>query len=153
MGEEFLAPLFFLARVANALSHLGAVWIAKHIGLLNTMVFTHIPSSLFLIAIPFAPDVWTAAALFLLRESLVQMDVPTRQSYIAAVVNEEERPFATGVTTLSRNAAWAASPAISGSLMGMVSLSVPLFVGAGLKIVYDVMLYVSFRKIRVDDDS
>ncbi|TAJ99353.1 MAG: MFS transporter [Candidatus Manganitrophaceae bacterium] len=91
VGEEIIGMLFFGARAANALSHLGAAWLAKRIGLVNTMVFTHIPSSLLLAAVPFAPSFQVAAILFLLREGLVEMDVPTRQSYVMAVVRSEER--------------------------------------------------------------
>src|SRR5439155_1065458 len=96
-GTE-IAALFFGARVLNAASHLGAAWLARRIGLVNTMVFTHIPSSLLLIAVPFAPSLRGAILLFLCREALVEMDVPTRQSYVAAVVLPNERTFASGIT-------------------------------------------------------
>jgi MFS family permease len=91
VGIEVVGPLFFGARVANALSHLGAAWLAKRIGLVNTMVFTHLPSSLLLVTVAFAPSFPVAAVLFLLREGFVEMDVPTRQSYVMAVVKPEER--------------------------------------------------------------
>src|SRR5437879_1436909 len=86
IGEEGLGALFFAVHILNAASHLGAAWLARHIGLVRTMVFTHLPSSLFLIAVPFAPSFKAAILLFLCREALVEMDVPTRQSYVAAVV-------------------------------------------------------------------
>jgi MFS family permease len=98
VGLEAIAPLFFLARAANALSHLGAAWLAARIGLVNTMVFTHIPSSLLLVTVAYAPSFPVAAVLFLLREALVEMDVPTRQSYVMALVRPEERGLASGVT-------------------------------------------------------
>jgi MFS family permease len=101
-SEFAIGVLFLLARTLNALSHLGAAWLAKRIGLVNTMVFTHIPSSLLLVTVAFAPDFWTAALLFLIREGLVEMDVPTRQSYVMAVVKPEERTLASGVTHLVR---------------------------------------------------
>jgi MFS family permease len=116
-GEVAVGILFFLARVANAFSHLGAAWLARRIGLVNTMVFTHVPSSLLLMTVPFAPSFPVAAILFVLREGLVEMDVPTRQSYVMAVVRPEERTFASGVTHLVRLASWAVAPAFAGVLM------------------------------------
>jgi MFS family permease len=109
-SEADLAFLFFAARVLNALSHVGAAWLARRIGLLNTMVWTHLPSSLFLIAAPAAPNGAIASALFLAREALVEMDVPTRQSYVMAVVKPTERTFASGLTNVTRNVAWAVGP-------------------------------------------
>ncbi len=153
IGEEWLGPLFFGARVANAGSHLVAAWLARRIGLLNTMVFTHIPSSLFLVAVPFAPSVGWATALFLARESLVEMDVPTRQSYILAVVQPEERAFASGMTTLTRNIAYALAPAGAGLAMSGLALGSPLFLGAGTKIAYDLLLYFSFCKIKPPEEA
>lgn len=142
-----VGALFFGARLANAASHLGAAWIAKRIGLVNTMVFTHIPSSLLLATVAFAPSFPVAAILFLLREGLVEMDVPTRQSYVMAVVRPEERTFASGVTHLVRLGAWAVAPAFAGALMESTSLATPLFIGAAMKIAYDLLLYVSFRRL------
>lgn len=153
IGEEWLGVLFFGARVANAASHLVAAWLAHRIGLVNTMVFTHIPSSLFLIAVPFAPTAAWAVALFLAREALVEMDVPTRQSYILAVVPPEARAFSSGVTTLTRNVAYAAAPALAGAAMSGVSLSTPLFAGGGIKIVYDLLLYFSFRRTKPPEEE
>lgn len=143
LDEERLAVLFFAVHVLNAFSHLGAAFLARHIGLVRTMVFTHLPSSLFLIAVPFAPSAAWALGLFLLRESLVEMDVPTRQSYVAALVKPEERTFASGATNLTRTAGWAAASSVSGFLMN-ISFSAPLVLGGGLKVVYDVLLYRSF---------
>ena len=147
IGEVEAAGLFFAARVLNAASHLAAAWLSKRIGLLNTMVFTHIPSSLLLASVAFAPSFPVAAVLFLLREGLVEMDVPTRQSYVMAVVRPEERTFASGVTHLVRLGAWAAGPVIAGLLMQGSSLATPLFVGAGMKITYDVLLGITFRRV------
>ncbi len=152
LGEQWLGPLFFGARMANAGSHLVAAWLARRIGLLNTMVFTHIPSSLFLLAVPFAPGVGWATALFLAREALVEMDVPTRQSYILAVVRPEERAFASGMTTLTRNFAYAVAPAGAGLAMSGVALASPLFLGAATKILYDFLLYFSFRRIKPPEE-
>ncbi len=152
MGEELLGPLFFGARVANAASHLVAAWLARRIGLLNTMVFTHLPSSIFLIAVPFAPSLPWAIALFLIREGLVEMDVPTRQSYILAVVRPEERAFASGFTTFTRNVAYAIAPALAGAAMKGLSMASPLFFGGGIKIVYDVILYAAFRRVKPPEE-
>jgi predicted MFS family arabinose efflux permease len=152
VSEAAIGFLFFGARVLNAVSHLGAAWLAARIGLVNTMVFTHIPSSLLLMTVPFAPTFAVAAVLFLLREGLVEMDVPTRQSYVMAVVRAEERTFASGVTHLVRLAGWAAAPAFAGLLMRGLSVGAPLFVGAAMKIAYDVLLYAAFRKTRAPEE-
>jgi MFS family permease len=151
-SELTIGALFFGARAANAFSHLGAAWLAKRIGLVNTMVFTHIPSSLLLVTVAFAPNLAVAAVLFLLREGLVEMDVPTRQSYVMAVVRPEERTRASGVTHLVRMAAWAVAPAFAGLFMEKGGLVVPLVVGAVMKVVYDVLLYVAFRHTRPPEE-
>lgn len=152
VNEEKLGVLFFVVHLLNAGSHLGAAWLARRIGLVNTMVFTHLPSSVFLMAVPFAPSLPLAVALFLLRESLVEMDVPTRQSYIAAVVRPEERTFASGVTNLTRNSFWAMASSLAGFLMQHVAFGAPLVTGGGLKIVYDVLLYRSFRHVKPPEE-
>ena len=153
IAEQGLGLLFFAIRVLNAGSHLGAAWLAKRIGLLNTMVFTHLPSSIFLIAVPFAPKFKIAAAFLLARESLVEMDVPTRQSYLAAVVRPHERTYASGVTNLSRTISWAAASSITGVLMQNVAFSTPLLLGGGLKIVYDILLYRGFKHLRPPEEA
>ncbi|HEY5944045.1 MAG TPA: MFS transporter, partial [Kofleriaceae bacterium] len=117
VSEAVVGSLFFGARLLNAVSHLGAAWLAKRIGLVNTMVFTHIPSSLLLVTVAFAPSFPIAAVLFLMREGLVEMDVPTRQSYVLAVVEPSERTVVSGITMLVRLAAWAAAPGFAGLLM------------------------------------
>lgn len=152
-SAEVVGLLFFAARAANALSHLGAAWLAARIGLVNTMVFTHIPSSLLLATVPFAPNFPVAAALFLLRESLVEMDVPTRQSYVMAVVRPEERTVASGVTHLVRMAGWAVAPFLAGLFMEELSLATPVFIGAGMKIFYDILLYLAFRNVKPPEEK
>lgn len=152
VAEPVIAVLFLGARGMNAVSHLGAAWLARRIGLVNTMVFTHIPSSLLLVTVAFAPNFWVAAVLFLLREGLVEMDVPTRQSYVMAVVRPEERTFASGLTHLVRLGGWAVAPSFAGFLMQFLAISTPLFVGAGMKITYDLMLYLSFRGIKPPEE-
>jgi MFS family permease len=151
-SETLIALLFFLARTANAGSHFAAAWLAARIGLVNTMVFTHIPSSLLLMTVPFAPNFAVAAALFLLREALVEMDVPTRQSYVMAVVQPEERTFASGVTHLVRMGGWALAPFLAGPLMQGLALAIPLVIGGGLKIVYDIALYRAFRHLKPPEE-
>ncbi len=153
IAENKLALLFFTVHVLNALSHLGAAWLAKRIGLIKTMVFTHLPSSVFLILAAFMPSARWAVLLFLLRESLVEMDVPTRQSYVAAVVRPEERTFAAGVTNLTRNAAWATASAVAGVFMQQVAFSAPLLLGGGLKIIYDGLLWRAFRHVRPPEEE
>ena len=153
VGEETLAPLFLLARVANGASHLAAAWLAKRFGLLNTMVFTHLPSSLLLLTVPIAPSFFVAALLYLLRECLVEMDVPTRQSYVVAVVRPEERAAAAGATNLVRTAGWAVAPAFAGAAMQGLALWSPLAAGAALKIAYDILLYRGFKRIRPPEEG
>jgi hypothetical protein len=152
-GEVALGFLFFGARIANTASHLGAAWLAKRIGLVNTMVFTHLPSSFLLVTIPWAPNFPMAAILFLLREGLVEMDVPTRQSYVMAVVRPEERTVASGVTHLVRIGAWAVAPSLAGLFMKGWTLAAPLYAGAGLKVVYDLLLYSAFRNLKPPEES
>jgi MFS family permease len=153
VAENRLAVLFFAVHVLNALSHLGAAALAKRIGLVKTMVFTHLPSSLFLIAASLAPSAKWAVVLFLLRESLVEMDVPTRQSYVAAVVRPSERTFASGVTNLVRNTSWAVSASVAGVFMQRVSLSFPLLLGGSLKVVYDILLWRAFRHVAPPEEK
>jgi predicted MFS family arabinose efflux permease len=151
-SEVQLAWLFFTARVLNVVSHLAAAWLAKRIGLINTMVFTHLPSSVFMMIAPAAPTAGIAAAFFLAREALVEMDVPTRQSYVMAVVPPSARTYASGMTNVTRNAGWAVGPLIGGSVMQHFSLAAPLFIGGSLKIVYDLVLYRSFRHLKAPEE-
>jgi MFS family permease len=152
LDEVTVGALFFAARVINAGSHLGAAWLARRIGLVNTMVFTHIPSSLLLVTVAIAPSFPIAATLFLLREGLVEMDVPTRQSYVMAVVAPADRTFAAGVTYLVRLGAWAVAPTFAGAMMHGASMSYPLYIGAAMKIAYDILLYLAFRRHRPPEE-
>ena len=151
--EAGLGLLFFAARAANAVSHVVAARLAARFGLVNTMVFTHIPSSILLATVPFAPSFAVAAALFLLREGLVEMDVPTRQSYVMAVVRPEERTIASGATHLARLAAWAVAPAFAGVFMTQASAATPFVLGAAMKIAYDLLLYAAFRRLRPPEEA
>ena len=152
IAEESLGILFFAVHLLNAASHLGAAWLARRIGLVNTMVFTHLPSSLFLVAAAFAPSLKVAVVLFLCREALVEMDVPTRQSYVAAVVLPNERTFASGVANLARNIFWAVGSSVAGFLMQNVAFSAPLVLGGGAKISYDLLLYRAFRNLKPPEE-
>src|SRR5258706_4016059 len=147
IAEERLGLLFFAVRLLNAASHLGAAWLARRIGLVNTMVFTHLPSSLFLVAAAFAPSLKVAMLLFLCREALVEMDVPTGQSYVAAVVLPSERTFASGITNLARNIFWAVGSSVAGFLMQNVAFSAPLVICGGSQNGYQLLLLPSFRKL------
>ncbi len=151
--EIVLGPLFAAGSLVNALSYLGATWLARRIGLINTMVFTHIPASLLLVALPFAPAFPLAVGIYLLREFLAQMDVPTRQSYIVAIVRPEEHTAVTGITNLTRGATRALAPSLAGYLMAFVSLSAPLFICAGLKISYDLLLFGAFRRVKPPEEA
>jgi MFS family permease len=153
VDEKHLAVLFFAVHLLNAASHLGAAWLARRIGLVNTMVFTHLPSSLFLIAAALAPSVKIAIVLFLLRESMVEMDVPTRQSYVAAVVAPHERTYASGITNLTRTIAWAAASLAAGAIMQSVAFSGPLVLGGACKITYDLLLYRGFRHLKAPEEQ
>ncbi len=152
IAEQGLGLLFFVVHVLNAVSHLGAAWLARRIGLLNTMVFTHLPSSICLILVPLAPSFKLAALLFFLREAMVEMDVPSRQSYLAAIVAPQERTFASGITNVSRNVSWAVASALAGSLMQHLASSAPLLLGGGIKIVYDLLLYRAFRGVKPPEE-
>jgi MFS family permease len=153
VNETTMGQLYFLAQIANVLSHFGAAWLSKHIGLVNTMVFTHIPSSLLLVTVAIASSYWVAAALLIMREGLVEMDVPTRQSYVMAVVKPEERTFASGVTGIVRMAGWAVAAGFSGLLLRTFELWTLLIVGAALKIAYDLTLWYSFRHIKPPEEA
>jgi predicted MFS family arabinose efflux permease len=142
-----------LIRSATALSHVGAAWLARRIDPLNTMVWTHPSSSLFLVATPASPRVGIAAALFLAREALVEMDVPTRQSYVMPVVKPTERTFASGVTNVTRNIAWAVGPSMARAVMQHVAPAGPLVIGGELKIAYDLIPYGSFRHMRLPEEQ
>ena len=138
------AAILFWSGICSAVSYLAAVPIAERIGLINTMVFTHLPSNILLALVPFAPDLPIAIALLLARSALSQMDVPTRNSYVMAVVAPEERPAAASVTAVPKTFAWAAGSLISGYLMTLSTFGWPLLIGGIVKGVYDILLLVNF---------
>jgi MFS family permease len=141
---------FFWAGLLSAGSQLAAAPIARRIGLLNTMVFTHIPSSVCLIAAAFTPSLPLALALLLLRSALSQLDVPTRSAYVMAVVTPPERPAAASFTAVPRSLAAAVAPTIAAGLLGAGWLGAPLIACGALKITYDLALLAAFRHIRPD---
>jgi len=143
-----LPLIFFVAGVLSAFSFIVAARLGERFGLLETMVFTHIPSSLLLIAVPIVPGFLPALGAYLARMALSQMDVPTRQAYLAGIVGREERTAANAATNTARNLAQSIGPFSSGALVSALSLSVPFFVGGGLKIVYDLAVFSTFRKIK-----
>src|SRR6202023_4351857 len=131
----------------NAFSYLVAEWIAKRVGLVNTMVFTHIPSNLCLIIAAFVPSLPVVLAFLLIRAALSQMDVPTRTSYVMAVVTPAEQPAAAAITTVPRSLASSLSPALAGLMLGTPYASLPLVICGVLKLAYDAALLLSFRHI------
>ncbi|MBI1885273.1 MAG: MFS transporter [Chloroflexi bacterium] len=150
---ETLGTIFFVSGVLSAASFLVAARLADRIGLLNTMVFTHLPSNVLLMLVPVAPTLPLALAFYLGRMSLSQMDVPTRQAYTVALVAPEERTAAAGATNMSRTVTQAVSPSLAGYVMGAFSLSVPFFIGGGLKILYDLALYAVFRRVELQEEA
>ena len=145
--------IFFWTGLLSALSYLAAVPIARRFGLVNTMVFTHLPANVCLVLVPFAPSLGPAIALLLLRSALSQMDVPTRTSYVMAVVTPAERTAAASVTAVPRSLAAAASPMLAGSLLAVSGFGWPLVIGGGLKIAYDLTLLAMFRKVRPPEEN
>jgi len=145
--------LFFWTGLLTAFSYLAATRIAARFGLINTMVFTHLPSSLCLIAIPFMPDLGWVIVLLFIRSALSQMDVPTRSSYVMAIVPPAERPAAASITSVPRSLASAISPVLAGYLLGASSFGSPLLIAGGLKILYDLLLLVRFGKVRPPEEE
>jgi MFS family permease len=148
-----LGAIFFGTNLFAACSALAAARIAKRFGLINTMVWTHIPSNILLMLVPIMPTLPLTIAVLLARSSISQMDVPTRQSYTMAVVAPDERSAAAGFTTLVRTLASAASPALAGALLGASLFSAPFFIAGGLKIIYDLTLYQNFRALRPPEEQ
>jgi MFS family permease len=142
---EVLGSIFFVANLLAAGSALVAARLAERFGLVNTMVFTHLPSNVLLILVPLMPSLELAVAVLLVRFGISQMDVPTRQSYTMAVVHPDERSAAAGITTVARSVGAALSPYLANKCLAVPALlGVPLFVAGGIKIVYDLWLYGAF---------
>ena len=147
------AQLFFWSGLLTAVSYLAAAPLARRIGLINTMVFTHLPANLCLVAVPFATGLWQAIALLLLRSLLSQMDVPTRTSYVMAVVTPAERQAAASLTAVPRSLAAALSPSLAGWMLGAATFAWPLLLAGALKIAYDLALLARFRHIRPPEEQ
>jgi len=148
-----LGVLFFFVNVVSGLSLLAASWVAGRIGLINTMVFTHLPASVLLVLVPLMPTAALAAAMFLARMSISQMDIPTRQSYTMAVVDPDERTAAAGLTNVARSTASAISPAITGWAFSVAALGLPFFLAGAMKIAYDLLVFFSFRGLRPPEEQ
>jgi MFS family permease len=149
-----LGSIFFGANILAGISALLAVRLAEKFGLINTMVFTHIPSNILLILVPLMPTLPLAIGVLLLRFSISQMDVPTRQSYTMAVVAPDERSAASGVTAIARSVGASVSPALTGLLFSIPALfSAPFFLSGGLKIIYDLLLYREFRAVKPPEET
>jgi MFS family permease len=154
VDEGTLGSIFFGANILAAISALLAARIANRFGLINTMVFTHIPSNILLIVVPLMPTLPLAIGVLLIRFSISQMDVPTRQSYTMAVVDPDERSAASGVTAIARSVGSSISPALTGLLFGIPALiNLPLFLAGGLKIIYDLLLYREFRSVKPPEEK
>lgn len=144
--------IFFWTGILAAFSQLAAARLARRIGLINTMVFTHLPSSVFLILVPFMPNLPLALLFLMLRSALSQMDVPTRTSYVMAVVTPAERTAAASVTAVPRSLAASISPMFAGSLLALSPFGWPLVICGSLKIVYDLLLLAMFRRVRPPEE-
>ena len=154
VGEATLGAIFFGANILAGISALLAARIAARIGLINTMVVTHLPSNVLLCLVPLMPNLPLAIGVLLLRFSISQMDVPTRQSYTMAVVAPDERSAASGVTSIARSVGASLSPTVSGLFLASpVLLSAPFLVAGGLKIIYDLLLYHSFRTLKPPEEK
>jgi MFS family permease len=149
-----LGGIFFGANILAGLSALFAARLARRFGLIRTMVFTHIPSNVLLMLVPLMPTLPLAILVLMLRFSISQMDVPTRQSYTMAVVEPDERSAAAGVTGVARTTGAALSPSITGALMGNAMLAnTPFLISGSLKIIYDILLYRSFKSIKPPEEE
>lgn len=151
-GPGELGAIFFATSTCSAVSYFAAAPLASRFGLLNTMVFTHIPSSVLLILTAFAPALWIAVALLMMRALLSQMDVPTRSSFVMAVVTPAERPAAASVTAVPRSLAAAAAPLLSGWLFASSAFAWPLVAAGVLKIAYDLALLGAFAKVKPSEE-
>ena len=148
---ELMGLVFFGVGLLQAASSVAAGWLGARIGLLNTMVFSHLPSNVLLALVPLAPTLLLAVVLLLARSALSQMDVPARQAYLAALVDPAERTAAAGYTNAARHLVRPAGPALASLSMGMAA-GLPFLVAGGLKVIYDLALYATFRRVRLGDD-
>jgi predicted MFS family arabinose efflux permease len=148
-----LGGIFFGTNLLAALSFLSAPAIARRFGLLNTMVFTHLPSNVLLLLIPLMPNLELAVVMLLVRNLLSQLDVPTRQSYTMAVVDPDERAASAGILSVARNAGAAIAPLFTGPILTVPSLGLPFLLAGGLKIIYDLWIFAVFRKVKPPEEE
>jgi MFS family permease len=148
-----LGGIFFGTNLLAALSFLAAPAIARRFGLLNTMVFTHLPSNVLLLLIPLMPNLELAVVMLLIRNLLSQLDVPTRQSYAMAVVDPDERAASAGILSVARNAGAAIAPLFTGPILTVPSLGLPFLLAGGLKIIYDLWIFAVFRKVKPPEEE
>jgi MFS family permease len=148
-----LGGIFFGTNLLAALSFLAAPTIARRFGLLNTMVFTHLPSNLLILLVPLMPNQELAVGMLLARNLLSQLDVPTRQSYTMAVVEPDERAASAGILSVARNAGAAGAPLFTGAMLAVPSLGLPFLLAGGLKIIYDLWIFAVFRKMKPPEEK
>ena len=149
---ELMGLVYFGVGLVQAASSVLAGWLASRIGMLNTMVFSHLPSNVLLAIIPLAPSMLLAVLLLLARSALSQMDVPARQAYVAALVDPAERTAAAGYTNAARHLVRPAGPALASLSMGMAA-GLPFLIAGSLKAAYDIALYFTFRRVRLPEDD
>jgi MFS family permease len=147
-----LGAIFFGTNLLAALSFLAAPAIARRFGLLNTMVFTHLPSNFLILFVPLMPNVELAVTVLLIRHLLSQMDVPTRQSYTMAVVDADERAASAGILSVARNAGAALAPLFTGAILAKPAWGLPFLLAGGLKVVYDLWIYAVFRHVKPPEE-
>ena len=152
-GAYALGLIFFWANLLGGISTLVAARVAAKFGLINTMVWTHIPSNVLLILLPLMPSLPLVVLVLLARSAISQMDVPTRQSYTMAVVDPDERSAAAGITTIVRSVGSAAAPALTGALFAASLFSAPFVIAGVLKIIYDLSLYAGFRSVKPPEEA
>ena len=148
-----LGGIFFGTNLLAALSFLAAPAIARRFGLLNTMVFTHLPSNVLLLLVPLMPNLELAVVMLLVRNLLSQLDVPTRQSYTMAVVDPDKRAASAGILSVARNAGAALAPLFTGPILAVPSLGLPFLLAGGLKIIYDLWIFAVFRKVKPPEEA
>lgn len=153
VNPAVLGGIFFAGNILAGFSALLAARMAERFGLINTMVFTHIPSNILLMLIPLMPGLPLAIIVLLLRFSISQMDVPTRQSYVMAVVDPDERSAAAGITAIVRTASSSMSPFVTGLFFANALFGSPFFLAGGLKIIYDLALFYNFRQLKPPEEK
>jgi predicted MFS family arabinose efflux permease len=148
-----LGGIFFGTNLLAAFSFLAAPTIARRFGLLNTMVFTHLPSNILILLVPLMPNLELAVVMLLVRNLLSQLDVPTRQSYTMAIVDHDERAAAAGILSVARNAGAAAAPLFTGAVLAVPSMGLPFLLAGALKIIYDLWIFAVFRKVKPPEEQ